>query len=71
MSAWEASSARIKVGVHFATQVYTQHIKFILASSTINRKKNLQQLKGWEHNCLTSNFGLFLFFAQICLIFGM
>ena len=29
------------------------------------------QLKGWEHNRLMSNFGLFLFFAQICLIFGM
>ena len=25
----------------------------------------------WEHNRLMSNFGLFLFFAQICQIFGM
>ena len=32
---------------------------------------DLLQLKGWEHNRLMSNFGLFLFFAQIYLIFGM
>ena len=28
-------------------------------------------MKGWEHNRLMSNFVLFLFFAQIYLIFGM
>ena len=45
-------------------------LKFVFYLQFLGLHQSNYKLKGWpEHNRLMSNFGLFLFFAHICLIF--